>query len=265
MKIFDVHAHIYPTNIASRAVESIGKFYGIEMSCDGTTKKLLEGANDFDVQKIAINSVATSAKQVQKINDYMASKKSEPKFVPLATLHPDMEKSEIIDEVARIKELGLYGLKLHPDCQGFKISGKKGRRLFETMGDFGMPILVHTGDKRHDFSHPEYMIEVAKDFPHLTFIAAHFGGWSEWEQAMKYKGLKNVMFDTSSSLAFLDSHIAKVVILGLGVEKFLYGTDFPMWSYETEIQRVLDLDLGEKNNELIFRKNAEKLFGVTID
>ena len=39
MKIIDFHAHIYPEKIASKAVESIGQFYNIEMDCEGTVKK----------------------------------------------------------------------------------------------------------------------------------------------------------------------------------------------------------------------------------
>ena len=175
-----------------------------------------------------------------------------------------MDKYEIKDEVLRIKALGLKGIKLHPDCQTFKLSGERGLKIFDALGDFDLPILVHTGDRRFDYSHPEYMIEVARDYPHLKFIAAHFGGWTEWEQALLYKGLKNVWFDTSSSLFQLDAQIAKTVIFGLGAEKFMFGTDFPMWQCDKEIERVLALDLGERNNELIFHKNAEDLFGISL-
>jgi predicted TIM-barrel fold metal-dependent hydrolase len=264
MRIIDVHAHIYPDSIADKAVENIGRFYGLPIEGHGKTSDLLETAKQFDVEKIVVCSVATSAKQVEHINDFMASQSSRSEFLPLATLHPDMEYQHIVDETARIKALGLHGIKLHPDFQAFKLCGEKGRKIFDAIGDFDMPILVHTGDKRLDFSHPEYMIEIARDYPRLTFIAAHMGGWSEWEQALKYKGLKNVMFDTSSSLAFLDKTVAKAVILGLGADKFMFGTDFPMWGYKTEIKRFLDLDLGEENNNMILFGNARKLYKLTI-
>lgn len=265
MKIFDVHAHIYPDKIADKAVENIGRFYGLRMTGGGTIDALLKGAEKFGVEKIVVCSVATAARQVRKINDFMASQLGEPKFLPLATIHPDMDKIEISDEAARIKDTGLKGIKLHPDCQAFKLSGAEGRKIFDALGDFDMPVLVHTGDKRLNFSHPDYMIEIARDYPHITFIAAHFGGWSEWDKALRYKGLSNVYFDTSSTLAFLDKTVAAGIIYSLGAEKFLYGTDFPMWSYENEIRRVIDLRLGDENNEAIFRKNAEKLFKTEIE
>ncbi len=264
-KIIDVHSHIYPDKIASKAAKNIGDFYEIPMDNDGTLKQMLEKADNFDVKKFVINSVATSWTQVEKINNFMIGFVSDSRFAPLATLHPDMEKQHIIDEIQRITALGLNGLKLHPDCQAFQLNGKKARILFDALGEFKKPILVHTGDKRHDFSHPSFMVDIAKDYPHLNFIAAHFGGWSEWDQLMKYKGLNNVYFDTSSTLAFLDKHIAKVSILSIGIEKFMFGTDYPMWDMADEVERVLNLELGEENNQAIFYKNANKFFNFNVD
>lgn len=264
MKIIDTHVHIYPDAIADKAAESIGKFYNIKMLGRGRIGDLLLSMHNNGVGKAVVCSVATAKHQVSRINDFMASQLSIEELHPLATMHPDMDKYEIKDEVLRIKALGLKGIKLHPDCQTFKLSGERGLKIFDALGDFDLPILVHTGDRRFDYSHPEYMIEVARDYPHLKFIAAHFGGWTEWEQALLYKGLKNVWFDTSSSLFQLDAQIAKTVIFGLGAEKFMFGTDFPMWQCDKEIERVLALDLGERNNELIFHKNAEDLFGISL-
>lgn len=34
-KVIDTHAHIYPEKVALKAVEAIGKFYGIPMLEDG--------------------------------------------------------------------------------------------------------------------------------------------------------------------------------------------------------------------------------------
>jgi len=265
MKIIDTHAHIYPDVIADKAVEGIGKFYGLKLNTAGRIANLEASMKSNGIYKTVVCSVATSKKQVSKINDFMASQLSNPLFHPLATLHPDMDPFEVADETARIKELGLKGIKLHPDCQAFKLCGERSRRLLDAIGDFDLPILVHTGDKRFDFSHPRYMIEIATDYPRLHFIAAHFGGWTEWDEIMKYKGLKNVCFDPSPSLYQMNRKIAKAIILDLGVEKFMFGTDFPIWESGAEIRMLLDLELGDKNNEMVFHKNAERLFGIVSE
>ncbi|MCQ2409474.1 MAG: amidohydrolase family protein [Clostridia bacterium] len=263
MEIIDTHVHIYPDAIASKAVDHIGDFYKIPMNCSGTVSELETKSSEFDVKKIVVCSVATAPKQVCSINDYMAKQLNNPLFVPIATLHPDMSIDEIKNEVSRIKALGLKGIKLHPDCQKFSLIEKRAYDLFDAIGDFDMPILVHTGDKRFDYSHPSYMIQVAKDFDNLTFIAAHFGGYSEWDDCFNYKGLKNVYFDTSSSLKFLEKEKAVKLINELGPERFMFGTDYPMWKYSDEIPRFLNLGLSDEINELIFSKNAEKLFKLS--
>ena len=52
------------------------------------------------------------------------------------------------------------------------------------------------------------------------------------------------------------------IIRTYGAERVLYGTDFPMWPMEKEIQRFFDLALTKEEQELILHKNAEKLFGI---
>lgn len=263
MRIIDAHVHIYPDVIADKAIEGISKFYdGMIMQNSGKVCDLVETMRQSGIDKAVVCSVATSKKQVSRINDFMALQLQRKELHPLATLHPDMDRYEIIDEVARIKAMGLKGIKLHPDCQCFKLNGERGLRLFDAISDFDLPVLVHTGDKRFDYSHPKYMVEIARDYPDIRFIAAHFGGWSEWEDALRYKGLKNVWFDTSSTLYQLDGQIAKSVLFSLGIERFMFGTDYPMWNCSEEIERIYELDLGEKNNELVFHKNAERLFAI---
>jgi len=262
MKIIDTHCHIYPDSIADKAVVNIGKFYNLYMNCNGKTSSLLDYSNKYSVEKIVVCSVATSATQVSHINDYMAEQLKIDKFLPIATLHPDMDKESIKEEVKRFKQLGLKGLKLHPDCQKFSLIEDRSYNLLESLEDFDLPILVHTGDKRFDYSHPKYMVQVAKDFPHLKFIAAHFGGWSEWEDAYLYRNVSNVMFDTSSSFSFLSKEKAKELIYELGPEKIMFGSDFPMWNYDIEVPKFLDLNLGDEINSMIFYENAKNLYKI---
>ena len=39
-KIVDFHAHIYPDNIAEKAAENVGKFYGVKMGHGGSVEEL---------------------------------------------------------------------------------------------------------------------------------------------------------------------------------------------------------------------------------
>ena len=75
-----------------------------------------------------------------------------------------------------------------------------------------------------------------------------------------YKGLDNVYFDTSSTLPFLDKTEAVKLLRNLGVERFFFGTDFPMWRPKDELERFLSLPLSEKEKQMILHENFEKVF-----
>ena len=176
-----------------------------------------------------------------------------------ATLHQDMEDAE--REILRVKKMGLRGIKLHPDFQKFEIDDEKMFPTYKILEREKLPILFHTGDKRYDFSGPRHLIKIMERFPDLVCIGAHFGGYSEWKEAEMYPKSKNLFFDTSSSLDVLPTDGALALISHFGVEQFMFGTDYPMWTPSEEIEKVLALGLSEADYEKIFHANFERLFG----
>ena len=44
-----------------------------------------------------------------------------------------------------------------------------------------------------------------------------------------------------------------------GADRVLYGTDFPMWNAEEELQRMNDLGLSQEEMKLIFGENARRI------
>ena len=60
----------------------------------------------------------------------------------------------------RIISLGLKGIKLHPDFQHFQIDSETMDPIYEVLSSLNMPILVHAGDVRYDFSGPKRISNV---------------------------------------------------------------------------------------------------------
>ena len=48
--------------------------------------------------------------------------------------------------------------------------------------------------------------------------------------------------------------------MAYGTDRVLFGTDYPMWEIETEIERFMQIDLTEKEREDILHNNALKVF-----
>ncbi len=255
-QVFDMHVHVFPDAIAKKAASNTGKYYGVPMYADGTHHAFLKALEDEpQIKKCLIHSTATKAAQVEHVNDFVASLVND-RLYGFGTMHPDYPHIE--KEIDRMISLGLRGIKMHPDFQGFNVDSEKAARIYAYAAG-KLPILFHAGDANVDFSSPRRMRNVHDRFPALTMIVAHMGGYSQWDEAEKYLVGQDVYFDTSSSLQWLEKEQAVRMIKNHGVEKCLFGTDFPMHSPSASIKNVLRLGLSEEDNQKIFWENAHKL------
>ncbi|MBR5542483.1 MAG: amidohydrolase [Oscillospiraceae bacterium] len=261
MKITDVHAHIFPQKIALKASGATGDFYGIKMHHDGMPHTLKNELSRAGISRALVCSPATTAHQVESINDFIAEKcEKYPEFVGLATLHPETPDPE--REILRSESLGLRGVKFHPDFQRFAIDDEKMFPTYKILEERKLPILFHMGDKRYPFSNPHRLVTVMEKFPDLIVVGAHFGGYSEWESVMLYPRSRNLFFDTSSSLWKLSYEEAARLISHFGAEQFMFGSDFPMWTPSEELEKFFKIGLSDEENEMILNGNFERLFGL---
>ena len=175
------------------------------------------------------------------------------------------ESDDFVGDVRRIVSLGLKGVKIHPDIQAFKIDDYRFLKIYELCEEEGLPILMHTGDSRYDYSNPNRLLPVMKIFTGLTVIGAHFGGWSLWETAVEeLAGLPNLYVDCSSSFPYMSKEAATKVMRQYGIDRVLFGTDYPMWSPVKELETFLTLDLTDEERRLILSENAKKLFSINL-
>ena len=260
--IIDIHAHIYPEKIAEKATLAVSHFYEeAPMAFKGISDKLIESGSKIGVEKYVVHSVSTKPEQVESINNFIISEtQKHPEFIGFGTMHQDYKDFE--QELKRIKQLGLVGLKLHPDFQKFQADCPQMDDVYEVLAELKMPVLFHAGDCRYDFSGPRRILNVLKKHPNLTIIAAHFGGYTEWEESFEVLAGNNLYFDTSSSTWKIPMDLANKIIKKHGVDKMLFGSDFPMWNHTDELARFNKLDLTEADKEAVLYKNAKELLGL---
>jgi predicted TIM-barrel fold metal-dependent hydrolase len=163
----------------------------------------------------------------------------------------------LMDEVERLLALGTKGIKLHPDSQRFAIDDPKLYPMYDAIRG-RIPVLLHMGDTRYDYSHPVKLRKILDMFPGLDVIAAHFGGYSMYETAYEIlKREENCIFDVSSSLMFMPEGVAEHYIGAFGAQRLVFGTDYPLWDPVTETQRFFRLKLTDDQFEQICHKTAE--------
>ena len=261
MKLIDIHTHIYPPAIARKAAASIREFYQLGTEeMDGTAETLLQRGDEAGIDRFVILPVSMRPERTRHINDFILSQVAvQPRFLGFGTIHAGMEN--ITEEVQYIMDKGLRGLKMHPDSQVFAIDDERLFPAYEMLQG-KLPVILHMGDKRYDYSHPARLRRVLDHFPDLQVIAAHFGGYGMYETAYECLHDKNCIFDVSSSMMFMEDGIAEKFINIYGAERMAFGTDYPLWNPVPETKRFLQLDLTDEQVEQIGHKTAERILNL---
>ena len=260
MELIDFHCHIYPDAVAEKAAQSIRDFYEIGGgNLAGTVDNLLRYGKAAGITRYVVLPVSLKPERTQHINDFIMSQVAQhPEFTGFGTLHAGMD--DIMDETQRIMDLGLKGIKMHPDSQVFAIDDPRLFPVYEA-AQGKLTVMLHMGDHRYDYSHPARLRRVLELFPRLDVVAAHFGGYSMYEAAYELLHDKNCVFDVSSSMMFMPEGEAEKYIRAYGPERMLFGTDFPLWNPVEETQRFLKLKLTDAEFEQIGSKTALRVLG----
>ena len=248
-RIFDAHCHIYPEAIAPKAVEGIEQFYEQLPfdHYDGTVGTLLSTGCEAGISHFLVHSVATTPHQVSGINRFISSEVAGANgaFTGLGTLHPDSERPE--QDFSELAALGLKGVKLHPDFQRFEADSPKAMHIYGLCMEAEIPVLVHTGDHRFDYSNPERIARILRRFPKLRFV----GDFHYYATATLY-------------MLLMKSHREKglELVRKWGADRIMFGTDYPMWKPQPEIDCLLAMGLKEDEYRRIFWDNAVRVFGL---
>lgn len=258
MRITDCHAHIFPDKIAEKASVGIGDFYDTKMRYVGSCERLLESGSKAGMTNYWVHSVATTAAQIRSINSFIAQQcELHPEFIGFGSVHPDAPDMQA--EIDNIIELGLYGVKLHPDFQKFNIDDPCAYPIYECIQG-KLPLIIHTGDDRYDFSHPRRMAKVLEMFPKLDCICAHMGGYAVWDEAYECLHDHRCWVDSSSTMGMMNDydHVRELVSKW-GTERMLFGSDFPMWDHTEELERFEKLGITGSALDDVMYRNADHI------
>ena len=120
--VIDFHIHAFNPKIAERAIQTLEKCSGIQPLTRGLIEQTVQRMDEWGIDRSVMLPIATKPSQQVIINDW-AAQQDGGRIISFGSVHPDAD--DAIDELWRIKELGLHGVKLHPDYQGFKIDDDK--------------------------------------------------------------------------------------------------------------------------------------------
>jgi predicted TIM-barrel fold metal-dependent hydrolase len=181
-----------------------------------------------------------------------------------------------------LKQKKIVAIKLYKGYEAFHPLDKRCLPIYELGEKYDVPIIFHTGDTYGGkvpigYAHPLNLDELALKRPNLKIVLAHCGNpWIE-EAMLVIKRNANVYGDISGwTWGSFHSRDGKFLrdsferLLGwCGAEKLLFGTDWPcnhprMYSkiMKEYVAFVKSFKLSKEEEELLFHKNAEKLFKI---
>lgn len=265
MRYFDFHTHAFTDALAPRALGNLSDTSGITPATDGTLSGLRAKMAENGIDRALLLPVATKPSQQTTINNWAAEIMGEGIYC-CGTVHPDAE--DAVQEVERIKSLGLLGVKFHSEYQHFCPDEERMFSIYEKIASEGLFAVFHGG--WDPFSEdmiratPKSFAVIAGEFPQLTIIAAHLGGMQLWDDIERYTAgrFDNLWFDTGVIARFISDEQLLRIIRMQGADKVLFGSDCPWDDPSHEIAMINRLPLNETEKELIFYKNAERLLGL---
>jgi len=264
MKIIDFHTHVFPPELAPRAlkllIDNAAPTAVMKNHTDGTADGLIESMRRSGIDKSVTMAIATKPSQVSTINKGCAESAS-AEIIPFGTLHHDMESFDA--EIDFLSASGIRGIKLHPEYQYCYIDDPKMYPAYEKLSAAGLIVLFHAGKDPGPFTNdhalPPAIRKVHEHFPSLKMAAAHMGGWKVWDEVEEVIAGIDIYFDTAAIYKWLPPRQFVRLCRKHGCEKILFGSDSPWYDQAECVEWLKRSGLNDVELEAVFYGNAKRL------
>jgi uncharacterized protein len=275
--IIDFHTHIFSPKVIANwdqyaALDPCFKLlYSNPKSKLATADDLITEMDACGVHKSVILNIGWASNNLcVETNDYILESASRypNRLIPFVGVQPSAG-SDAIDEIERCSAAGARGIgEIRPDIQGLDLGDRSVMQPFvESLVSNKLILLSHTDEPvGHVYpgkgdATPETFYSFIENYPDLKMVLAHWGGGLPFYSLMPEVEtiLRNVWFDSAASPYLYRPEIYKHVARLLGVDKILFGSDFPLLSPRRGLDEVLSLDLTSTVSKKILGSNAADL------
>ncbi len=259
--IIDSHVHI---SITAKK----GSFIGAK-------KKLLKEMAKNKITRAIVIPDNVSGSQCAGLWTVIKLTKDEPRLSMVATLKIDAINNKSVNEIKKMffKRQAL-GFKIFPGHDPVYPTDQRWLPVFRLCQHYDLPLIVHTGINSNNklvakYNDPKHIIKIAKEYPKLKIVIAHYF-WPKLDYCFEItNGFKNIYFDTS---ALADP---EVIEKSGGIKKIkniltkttkrhptsvLFGTDWPIGNMKKHIELIDSLPISRKERYNIFSDNARNIF-----
>lgn len=263
--IIDFHTHIFPDNLACRAIASLVSSIDNKYTpvTDGTKASLLQNMDEWGIDISVIQPVITKQSQTMNTNKWASSVCSD-RLISFGGIYPHTDDYK--RDIDQVVELGLKGLKFHAEYQNFNIDDNRMLKIYDYALSKGLILLHHAG---YDPGFPAPYKSSPRQFANIldamqggVIIAAHLGGHAQWDEVETYLVGKNIYLDTAMGFAYFSREQFLRIVKGHGAQKILFASDSPWSNAKDEIDTIRSLPLTEREIEMILGINAQMLLNL---
>jgi uncharacterized protein len=218
---------------------------------------------------------APLASRLIRFNEWLVETAARfPDLTPFVAVDPWLlSASHAAAHLADMRSRGAQGVKIHPIDQRFAVADPDLLAIFHACVDLDLVVLAHSGPTRHgpQLAEPAAYACVLAAAPRLRLVVAHLGGASWRQTSALAADHPGVVFDLSEIVAWVGAPSAPApddlvrLIRDVGVDRVMFGSDFPWYDPGDMIQAVRDLPgLSEMECAAILGSNAVRILDLPV-
>ena len=247
MQVFAHHAHVFPASVNPNG--TVERLLALLDAC------AIDGAVCF--APFPHQMTAAGVDPIEWLAKELAPHDRLEGFGTLDLRRENTSRS-VTDQVRRIKDLGLLGIKMHPNAQEFDLLSPEAFEGYAAAQEHGLFLTFHSGVHHYRIKHYDVLKfdEVAEHFPELRFSLEHVGGYHFFPQAlavivnripfppvpgrrcMVYGGLTSVFTPHYNRYWYMPPERLNEAVLQATPDQLIFGLDFP---YNLEENTLLAL------------------------
>jgi len=263
--IIDCHEHLPPAKDGKTLEQSKAELLG----------ELEKNKVDYAIL-IPDNTLKS---EIGSLDDVLRLTKNDRRLHMMGTI--DIQRRNHLSKIQELAQLfqakKIVAVKIFPGHDTIYPTDKRLSPVYELCVKYDLPIVIHTGaGSKHPepakYNNPKHIIKVARNFPRLKIVIAHY-----FYPRIEYchdltKPYENIYFDTSGLAddeVIADTGHAKIrKVLALTAKErpnnVVFGTDYSMCSIKKHLELVESLEIDRRIKDMIFSKNAIELFHLRL-
>lgn len=265
--IIDCHTHLnrYTPDLPERLDERYARLRA-EMDANGIEHAMV-------LSSYAVTAERPSTEEILEVVG------PDPKIGVIAAVSYYRYGSRELAQLRTLLEDGrIRGLKLYPGYEAFYVHDPRLRVVYDLAGEFGVPVMIHTGDTYESttkvkYAHPLEIDEIAATFQDVTFVMCHLGNpWFADAMEVVYKN-ENVVADISGFTLgefqprferFIRGKLDEVIAFVNDPGKLMFGTDWPIADVASYLRFIRTVDATEEEMEGMLWRNANRVFKLGL-